>query len=227
MPNRLNREFPAERAREGIRDRYHLPPYRLRRERLSVLCEGRRHTRDRGTPIVHESSHGPRLSDDEKARRASPREATSRGDDSFRPRLSLHPSELPATHWRPRTGSVHVPSGQLSRQRTDRIVLRSFEGLCHQPFVRINRGGPRDSRGLHQLLQLRARSMEPKKDDPETISEPSDRSVENLVFLLNCPFYGAQFIKKDKSFLIYTYLNKWNSSFNRSQIFYRNPCAYT
>ncbi len=69
--------------------------------------------------------------------------------------------------------------------------------------------------------------MEPKKDDPETISEPSDRSVENLVFLLNCPFYGAQFIKKDKSFLIYTYLNKWNSSFNRSQIFYRNPCAYT
>lgn len=32
-----------------------------------------------------------------------------------------------------------------------------------------------------------------KKDDPETISGPSDRSIENLVFLLNCPFYGAQF----------------------------------
>lgn len=135
----------------------------------------------------------PRLSDDEKARRASPGESTSRGDDSFGPRLPLHPSGLPVTHWRPRINSVHVPSGQLSRQRTDRIVLWSFEGLFRQPFVRVNRGGPRDGQGLHQLLQLRTRSMEPKKDDPKTISGPSDRSIENVVFLLNCPFYGAQF----------------------------------
>jgi len=35
--------------------------------------------------------------------------------------------------------------------------------------------------------------MEPKKDDPGTISGPSDRSIENVDFLLNCPFYGAQF----------------------------------
>lgn len=99
VPNRLNHELPSRATREDIRDRYHLPPHRLWRELLSVLCEGCRHTRDRGKPIVHGSSHGPRLSDDEKARRASPRESTSRGDDSFGPRLPLHPSGLPATRW--------------------------------------------------------------------------------------------------------------------------------
>lgn len=62
--------------------------------------------------------------------------------------------------------------------------------------MRVNRGGQRGGRELHQLLQLRTRSMEPKKDDPETISGPSDRSIENVVFLLKCPFYGAQFIKR-------------------------------
>lgn len=49
---------------------------------------------------------------------------------------------------------------------------------------------------LHQLLQLRTRSMEPKKDDPETILGPSDRSIENVDFLLNCLFYGAKFITR-------------------------------
>lgn len=144
------------------------------------MCEGRRHTRDRSIQTIH----GPCLPDDEKARRASLGKSTSRGDDSFGPRFPLHPSGLPATRQQPRTGSVHVPSGQLSRQRTDRIVLRSSEGLCHQPFVRVNRGGPGNGRELHQLLQLRTRLMEPKKDDPETISGPSDCSIENVVFLL-------------------------------------------
>lgn len=42
--------------------------------------------------------------------------------------------------------------------------------------------------------------MEPKKDDPETISGQSDRSIENVVFLLNCPFYGAQFNQRKIAF---------------------------
>lgn len=43
--------------------------------------------------------------------------------------------------------------------------------------------------------------MEPKTDDPETISGSSHRSVENLVFLLNCPFYGAQSKREELRFL--------------------------
>lgn len=44
--------------------------------------------------------------------------------------------------------------------------------------------------------------MEPKKDDPETISGPSDRSIENVVFLLDCPFYGAQFKREGLRFFV-------------------------
>jgi len=44
--------------------------------------------------------------------------------------------------------------------------------------------------------------MVPKKDEPETISGPSDRSIGNMGFLLNCPFHGAQFKILDLSFFI-------------------------
>lgn len=45
--------------------------------------------------------------------------------------------------------------------------------------------------------------MEPKKDDCKTISEPSDRSIKNVSFLLNCPFYGAPFRRGAVQFFYY------------------------